>query len=116
MLGEHSLARATAVLVLSKLGFGLRSSFFNGSSMVILVASQSSPARECLLAVGVRALVGSFTGMDATMSGQRGRIAEGLFGYRVSSSTQIKLNAGTHLSTSLTHVWLLSGMHTGVYR
>lgn len=84
MLGEHSLARATAVLVLSQLSFGFRSSFFNRSSMVILVASQGSPARECLLAVGVRALVRSFTGMDAAMSGQRGRITEGLVEYRVS--------------------------------
>lgn len=87
VLGEHSLARATAVLVLSQLSFGFRSSFFNRSSMVILVTSQGSAARECLLAVGVRALVGSFTGMDAAMSGQRGRITEGLVEYRVSLYT-----------------------------
>lgn len=90
MLRKHSFAGASTIFVLSQLGLCLRSSFLDCSSMVVLVASQRSPARESLLAVGVWALVGPFTGVYAAMSSQRRRIAEGLVGSRVRKKIHMK--------------------------
>jgi hypothetical protein len=78
MLRIHSLARTTTILVLPQLGLCFRGSFLDCPSVVILVSSQSSAARKGLLAVGVWAFVGSLAGVDATVSSQRGGIAERL--------------------------------------
>lgn len=78
MLGEHSFTRTSTILILPQLGLGFSSGFFDGPSVVVLVACQRRTAREGLLTVGVRAFVGSLAGVNATMSGQRGRVAKGL--------------------------------------
>lgn len=70
MIREHSLARATAFLVLTQVGFSLGSSFLDRSSVVVLVSSQCRASGECLLTVRVRAFVGSFAGVDTAMSGK----------------------------------------------
>jgi len=45
---------------------------------MILVAGQSRPTRKCLLAIGVGTFVGSFTGVNPTMSGERRGVTEWL--------------------------------------
>lgn len=78
VLRKHSFTGTATILVLPQLGLCFRSSFLDCPSVMILVSSQSGTARKGLLAVGVRAFVGSLSGVDAAMSGQRGRIAEWL--------------------------------------
>lgn len=78
MLGKHSLARASTILILPQLGLCFSSGFFNGPSMVILVACQRRTAREGLLAVGIRAFVGPLARVNAAVPGQRRRVAKGL--------------------------------------
>jgi len=64
---KHPFARAATFLVLTQIGFGLSSSFFDGAGVMVLMTGQSRPPREGFLAVGVRTLVGSLPGMDTTM-------------------------------------------------
>lgn len=96
MLGKHSLARTSTILILPQLGLCFSSGFFDGPSVVVLVACQRRAAREGLLTVGIRAFVGSLARVNAAMPGQRRRVAKGL-------------------ATSLTHMRLLSGVYTGMY-
>lgn len=93
---EHSLARAPTFLILTQVGLGLSSSFLDSAGVMVLVTGQGRPTSECLLAVGVRALVGSLARMDTTMPSQRRRIAKGL-------------------AASLTHMGLLTSVYTRVY-
>jgi hypothetical protein len=78
MLGEHPFTWSTTVLVLAQLGLGLSGGLFNRTGVVILVSSQCRTARECLLTVGVRAFIGALSGVNTTMSCQRGRVTERL--------------------------------------
>lgn len=48
------------------------------SAVVILMSRERGSTSECLLAVGIGALVGSFPRVRPTMAGQRTAIAEGL--------------------------------------
>jgi hypothetical protein len=70
MIWEHSLGPTTAILVLAQIGLRLGSCLLNSSSMMILMTGESCTARERLLAVGVRALVGSLARMDTTVAGE----------------------------------------------
>ena len=74
---------------------------------MVLVTCESSAARKGLLAVGVWALVRSLSGVDATMSCERARVAEGL---GCVSEVLVLSNMYTYLSTTLTHVRLLAGV------
>ena len=73
---------------------------------MVLVTREGSAAREGLLAVGVWALVWSLSRVDATMSGERTRVTEGL----MCVSEGLSQNWRTYLSTTLTHVRLLAGV------
>jgi hypothetical protein len=65
---EHPVTRHPAsFLILSEVGLGLRSSFFDGAGVVVLVARQCCTACESLLAVRIRTLVGSLPGVDPAM-------------------------------------------------
>jgi hypothetical protein len=46
---------------------------------MVLMTREGGSASESLLAVGVRALVRSLSGMDSSMASQRAGITEGLF-------------------------------------
>lgn len=70
MVGVHTLARATAFLVLSQIGLSLRRGFFNCPRMMVLMAGQSCATSERLLAIGVGAFVRSLARVNATMPGK----------------------------------------------
>ena len=70
MVREHSLAGATAFLVLTQVGFSLSGSFLDRPSVVVLVSGQRGTSGECLLTVRVWAFVGSLPGVDTAMSGK----------------------------------------------
>lgn len=55
-------------------------SFLHGSSVVVLVTRQSCSARKRLLAIRIRTLIWTLSGMNSSMSGQRTRITEWLSG------------------------------------
>lgn len=69
MIREHPF-RPTSFLVLPQIGLGLSSGFLDGPSMVVLMTGQCRAAGESLLAIGVRAFVGSLPRMDPTMPGK----------------------------------------------
>jgi hypothetical protein len=69
MFREHSLTRGSrSLLVLSEIGFGFCGGLFNSARMMVLMACQSSATCEGLLAIGIWALVGAFSGMYPAMS------------------------------------------------
>lgn len=68
-----------SLFILSQACLRLQSSLLNSASVMILMACQSSTARERLLTICVGAFVRSLARMNAAMSGQRGGIAEGLY-------------------------------------
>lgn len=77
MIREHAL-RPVTLLVLTQVGLGLGSSFFNSAGVVVLVPSQGCSSCESLLAVGVRAFVRALARVNATMTGKRRRVTERL--------------------------------------
>lgn len=67
VIREHPFSRTTTFLVLSQVGLGLRSSFLDRPSVMVLVPGQGRTAGEGLLAIGVGTLVRSLSGVDAAV-------------------------------------------------
>lgn len=81
MVREKAVAWAPrSVFVVPQIGFCLRGGLFNGPGMVVLMARQGGPASKGLLAIGIRALVGSLAGMDSAMTGQGRGVTKSLAG------------------------------------
>lgn len=80
------------------------------SGVMVLVASESRASGESLLAIRIRALVRSLTRMYPTMPSQRTAVAEGLRGPSQFTSACSWMCWSAHLSTTLTHVRLLSSV------
>lgn len=111
-VGRPSGARAGSIGVPGQ-GLGrLPRGLLNGSGVMVLVARESGTPSEGLLACGVRAFVRSFTRVNATMSGERAGITEGLQNWGQQRAIGRQSSLRTHLATSLAHVGLLAGVDT----
>lgn len=89
---------------------GGSSSLLDGACMMVLVACQGGATREGFLAVGIGALVGSLSGVNATMSGQRARVTERL--HAILGASMVHGNWVAYLAASLTHMGFLTRVDT----
>ena len=79
---------------------------------MVLMAGERCAAGEGLLAVGERALIRAFAGMNATVSGERTRVTERLDRVIVNRISSKRTKTFTYFTTPLAHMWLLAGVNS----
>ena len=80
------------------------------------MASKGRPTRKSLLAVGKGTLVGSFAGMNPSVSGKRARVAERLHKRKELARMDLAVHCDLYLRAVFAHMRFFASVNSSMYR